>query len=95
MATQTRRSCRTPISEWQQPIHTEVITETAIVTDILNQGQEWRVRFQATYWHARSVTPNVQLHPQERVQVIGRQGLVLIVQRISRRSHLASGTQQQ
>lgn len=40
------------------------------VVDVVRPAQEWRIKFRATYWTARSQTPN-NFQPGERVRVIG------------------------
>jgi len=55
------------------------IDKEAVVTDIVNPGVEWRVHYQGTYWTARCVEPPIELRLNERVSVIDRRGLVLLV----------------
>lgn len=55
----------------------------AVVVTVLRQGQEWRVRYQATYWHARAIRVNAKFQPHDRVEVVGRQGLVLLIKPVS------------
>ena len=55
----------------------------AVITDVLRQSEEWRVRYQASYWHARSVSPDVQLQSNDRVYVVGRHNNVLLIQPIA------------
>lgn len=56
--------------------------DEAVVISVISQGQKWRIRFYATDWYARPLQPNVQLQPDEKVQVVGRQGLVLLIQQV-------------
>ena len=55
----------------------------AIVTDVLQQGGEWRVRFQGSYWHAWCMQAMVELKSNQRVSVVGRHNNVLLIQPIS------------
>ncbi|MCG8364527.1 MAG: hypothetical protein MJA27_14510 [Pseudanabaenales cyanobacterium] len=55
----------------------------AIVTDVLQQGGEWRVRFQGSYWHAWCMQSMVELQSNQRVSVVGRYNNVLLIQPIS------------
>lgn len=59
------------------------LKQEAIITDVLRQNEEWRVRYQASYWHARSVRPDIKLQSNDRVYVVGRQNNVLLIQPIS------------
>ena len=58
------------------------INHEAIVTDVLQQGGEWRVRFQGSYWHAWSVQSSTELQSNQRVSVVGRHNNVLLIQPI-------------
>lgn len=59
------------------------VYEEAVIEDVLQQGEEWRVRYQASYWHARSVQSDVKLQSQDRVYVVGRHNNVLLIQPIA------------
>ena len=59
------------------------LDQEAVITDVLRQNEEWRVRYQASYWHARSVQPDVRLQSNDRVYVVGRHNNVLLIQPIS------------
>lgn len=51
----------------------------AIVTDVSRQGREWRVRYQGTFWKAYCTLVDVELHPGDRVYVVGRQNIALMI----------------
>ena len=59
------------------------LNQEAVIIDVLRQSEEWRVRYQASYWHAWPVRPNVQLQSNDRVYVVGRHNNVLLIQPIS------------
>ena len=59
------------------------INHEAIVTDVLRQGGEWRVRFQGSYWHAWCVQKCSELQSNQRVSVVGRHNNVLLIQPIA------------
>lgn len=52
----------------------------AIIEDILKPGKCWRVRYQASFWKAYSLSTEIQFQPQDLVQVVGRQNLTLVIQ---------------
>lgn len=56
-----------------------------IIEEIITESQPGRVNFQATYWPARLYNPEqkVILLPNTSVNVIGRQGITLLVVPIS------------
>jgi membrane protein implicated in regulation of membrane protease activity len=49
-----------------------------VVDSIVNQGQEWRIRVHGVYWTAMATQP-VEFNLGDRVQVIGRQNIKLII----------------
>ncbi|NEP15755.1 MAG: hypothetical protein F6J97_02505 [Leptolyngbya sp. SIO4C1] len=55
----------------------------AVIEDVLEQGHEWRVRYQASFWRARSTQPDAEFLPEDKVYVVGRENLVLLIQRRS------------
>ena len=58
--------------KWQTNSHAKVI-------DIIQQGEDLRVRYQASFWHARPTHPDIKFKPNEKVSVLGREGLKLII----------------
>ena len=56
------------------------IGNEAVVENVVCQGKQWRIRYQATTWSARCVQPGVEFLPQDIVYVIGRYGLTLFIQ---------------
>lgn len=56
------------------------VDQQAIVCRILRDGWEWQVKFQGTYWTARAVDAAVHFRINERVYVVGRQNLILLIQ---------------
>jgi membrane protein implicated in regulation of membrane protease activity len=56
--------------------------DTGIVDQAIAPNQPGRVKYQASYWPARlyQVTGSVQLQAQQAVQVVGREGITLLVQ---------------
>lgn len=40
------------------------------IVNIVKPGQEWRIRFRATYWTARTPFPD-DLQPGDRVRIVG------------------------
>jgi membrane protein implicated in regulation of membrane protease activity len=51
----------------------------AIVQEVIYQGRLWRVEFEATSWNARS-EQEITLFPGDRVYVVNRQNITLIVE---------------
>jgi membrane protein implicated in regulation of membrane protease activity len=51
------------------------------VVEILNQGKEWQIDFQATYWIARSASP-LTLRCGDDVRVVGRFCNTLLIEKI-------------
>ena len=58
----------------------EHIDREATIDAVIHQGREWLVRYNASFWKARSVEPDVKLVPGDIVFVVGRQSLVLLIQ---------------
>ena len=59
------------------------INQEAKVCRVLRQGFEWQVQFQGSFWKARSIYPNARFAPDDRVYVVGRQNLTLLIQGVS------------
>lgn len=53
--------------------------QEAIVTDVSRQGREWRVRYQGTFWTAYCTLPDMEFYPGDRVYVVGRQNIALMI----------------
>lgn len=53
-----------------------------IIVEVVSPGYEWVVRVCDVYWHARSLTED-NFAPDERVHVIGRKGLKLLIEPLS------------
>ncbi|NJO74268.1 MAG: hypothetical protein HC833_11225 [Leptolyngbyaceae cyanobacterium RM1_406_9] len=51
----------------------------AVVGEVVQQGKIWRVKYEGTWWTARSVQPLI-LNPGDVVYVVGRQRITLIIQ---------------
>ena len=56
------------------------IHDEAIVSSVVRQGHEWRVRYDGTFWNARLLESGASLFPGDIVYVLSRQGLVLFVE---------------
>lgn len=54
--------------------------QQATVCRVLHEGWEWQVQYQGSYWTARSVDASSTFHPNDRVDVVGRQNLLLLIQ---------------
>lgn len=54
--------------------------QQATVCRVLHEGWEWQVQFQGSYWTARSVDTVTTFCPNDRVYVVGRQNLLLLIQ---------------
>lgn len=52
----------------------------AIIEDVVEPGKQWRVRYEASFWKARSAQANMHFLPKQIVRVVGRQNLTLIIQ---------------
>lgn len=52
----------------------------AVIEDVVEPGRQWRVRYEASFWKARSVQTGMQFLPKQIVRVVGRQNLTLIIQ---------------
>lgn len=51
----------------------------ATVDAVKKPGEQWRVRFAATYWTAKAIEPNAEFSPGDVVQVVGRYGTLLLI----------------
>ncbi|MEO0489486.1 MAG: hypothetical protein AAF215_07255 [Cyanobacteria bacterium P01_A01_bin.123] len=56
------------------------ISAEAVIDRVVHPGKEWRVRYQASFWKARAVGPQMDLAPGDRVRVVGRHNLALLIQ---------------
>jgi membrane protein implicated in regulation of membrane protease activity len=65
-------------SKQRKPTFNDV-TGTGTIDKVVRQGYEWRVRFNGTYWTARSSHP-VKLQPGDQVRIMGRQGTMLLIE---------------
>lgn len=52
--------------------------DEGVVVAVLNEGREWQIDFQATYWIARSRQP-LTLKLGDSVRVIGRRSNTLLI----------------
>jgi membrane protein implicated in regulation of membrane protease activity len=52
-----------------------------IVDAVLEPMREWRIKVHGVYWRARSIV-NVDFEPGERIKVIGRHDMKLLIARI-------------
>ena len=51
----------------------------AKVVKVGTQGKSWRVKYSGSFWPARCLEP-VVLKPEDKVQVIGREGITLLIE---------------
>lgn len=56
--------------------------QEAIIASIIHEGLEWQVKYQGTYWRARSVESHAHYAMNSRVQVVGRSSLMLLIRSI-------------
>ncbi|MEM9214583.1 MAG: NfeD family protein [Cyanobacteria bacterium P01_F01_bin.150] len=56
------------------------VDQQATICRILRDGWEWQVRFQGTYWTARAADAAARFHINDRVYVVGRENLILLIQ---------------
>ena len=56
------------------------VDQQAIVCRVLREGWEWQVKFKGSYWTARAVDAETRFRLHERVYVVGRQNIVLLIQ---------------
>jgi membrane protein implicated in regulation of membrane protease activity len=61
---------------------TQKITDQGEVIKVIHPNKEWRVRFQATDWTARS-TSAIVLRPGDQVRVVGIENISLWIEPIS------------
>lgn len=59
------------------------INQEATICQVLHKGLEWQIKFQGSFWKARAIYPNVDFALNDRVYVVGRQNLTLLIQSIS------------
>lgn len=52
----------------------------AIVEDVIQQGWQWRVKYDGTFWRAKPSRSGLVLEMGEMALVVGRQGNVLILE---------------
>lgn len=52
----------------------------AIVEDVIQQGWQWRVKYDGTFWRAKPGRSGLVLETGEMALVVGRQGNVLILE---------------
>lgn len=57
----------------------QTVISEAIIDEILVPGHQWRIRFRGSFWVAESLVVNNFL-PGDRVEVVARQGLKLIIE---------------
>jgi membrane protein implicated in regulation of membrane protease activity len=70
-----------PFEDPLVPSHIKSFTDQGEVIKVVRPEKEWRVRFQATDWTARSLNPLV-LHPGDRVRVTNIQNITLWIEPI-------------
>lgn len=63
--------------------HLVGINQEATVCRVLCEGIEWQVKFQGSFWTARSISPRESFLCGDRVYVVGRQNLTLLIQSIN------------
>ena len=56
------------------------LNREAVVDDICQQGQEWRIKYLGSLWRARSIGLPLHLAPGDVVYVVARRGNVLFVE---------------
>ena len=49
-----------------------------VVCEVCLQKRLWRIKFQGSYWYGESDS-NFALHPGDRVRVVGRRNISLLV----------------
>lgn len=57
------------------------MSEEGVVDEVVHQGREWRIQFQASYWTARS-HHLITLVPGDLVRIIGRDNITLLVESV-------------
>ena len=62
------------------PSQPGIVSAEAVIDRVVHPGKEWRVRYQASFWKARAAGPHLDLEPGDRVRVVGRQNLSLLIQ---------------
>jgi membrane protein implicated in regulation of membrane protease activity len=63
----------TPIQPYSRSFDNE-----AVVCEVIQQGKIWQVKYEGTWWIARSPQPAI-LNPGDVVYVVGRQRITLII----------------
>lgn len=61
----------------------EQFPQEASVSSIVVQGQIWRVAFQGSYWNARATVAGCVFKANDRVSVVGRKNIDLLIQHVS------------
>ncbi|MEM6737818.1 MAG: NfeD family protein [Bacteroidota bacterium] len=72
-----KASINTNVKVPESVVHLEF---EAVVDEVIHPGREWRIRYQSIFWRARAATSGCNFKPGDVVYVVGRQGLVLLVQ---------------
>lgn len=67
------------LSDDTLPLVPLTFEDEAIVKDVVQQGQVWRVAYKGTQWNARC-NRAATLKPGDVVYVIGRQGITLLIE---------------
>ncbi|MEO0406678.1 MAG: NfeD family protein [Cyanobacteria bacterium P01_A01_bin.135] len=66
---------------WMPVVDSKLFGQAVVDTAKAN-GKQWRVRYAATYWTAEAAEPGLEFFPEDRVQVVGRYGTVLLIERL-------------
>ncbi|WP_442786449.1 NfeD family protein [Leptothoe sp. PORK10 BA2] len=64
------------------PVNVTNLQYEAVVDDVIHSGREWRVRYKSILWRARAAQSGCYFHPGDVVYVVGREGLVLLIQTV-------------
>lgn len=69
-------------ADTNMPFDLKLMYQEAVIDEVIYPGRKWRVRYQGSWWDARSEQLNMTLDIGATVYVIGRQNLVLLIQSI-------------
>ena len=62
------------------PVNVTNLQYEAVIDGVIHSGREWRIRYQSIFWRARSAQSGYCFHSGDVVYVVGREGLVLLIQ---------------
>lgn len=60
-------------------LYTGESNHIAIIEYVVEPGTKWRVRYRATSWTAQCTQAGITLASEDKVYVVGRQGLTLLI----------------